>query len=362
MEIAQLVAEGLEKGFIVSEGEGYVWNPSSALSKSLGFEEVALLQGKNKCKSRLEPNLRSEFIRGMYLDVPLIASNMSTVVNVEMCRLLDKAGALGVMHRAWRSEDDYIKAVRQLSANEHGFDNTKPEACTIVAASVGVGDSQVYLAERLYDAGATLLVIDIAHGYSDAVKETAVAIKKCCPFVKLIVGNTINVDMLREFDDVADGVKVGIAQGLACETKNTAGCTERQFSAVFKFKEEASRLGMPIISDGGIREPGDFTKAIAAGANSVMAGSTFARCPESAAEVVEGKKIYAGMASRYVQERWKGGLKPGTCPEGKIVPLDIGEPVDKLLERYAGALRSGITYAGATDIQSFQEKVTFIRT
>lgn len=360
MDLTQLIAEGLEEGFIVPDGDGYVWNPSTGISRSLGFEDVALLQGKNKCKSRLEPNLRTEFVRGMYLDIPLIASNMSTVVNVEMCRLLDKVGALGIMHRAWPDEKDYIVAVESLACPEK-FYSKYDKGCVIVAASVGVGASQVSLAEALYAAGAHILVVDIAHGYSDVVKETAVAIKKCCPFVKIIVGNTININALYEFDAVADAIKVGIGQGLACSTKNTAGCTERQFSAVLKFKEEAKRLGMPIIADGGIREPADFVKAVGAGAGAVMAGSVFARCPESAAEVVEGQKIYAGMASRYVQDRWRGGLKKGTCPEGRVTRLDIGESVDKLLERYAGALRSGITYAGATDIKSFQEVVEFIR-
>jgi hypothetical protein len=91
-----------------------------------------------------------------------------------------------------------------------------------------------------------------------------------------------------------------------------------------------------------------------------MAGSIFARCPESAAEIVDGKKVYAGMASRYVQDQWKGGLKEGTCPEGKIVHLDLGEPLEMFLKRCRGALRSGITYAGATDIESFQRLAEFV--
>lgn len=167
--------------------------------------------------------------------------------------------------------------------------------------------------------------------------------------------------MLHETCDFVDAIKVGIAQGFACETKNTAGCTEKQFSAVFKFKELSKQYGIPVISDGSLREPADFTKAIAAGANSVMAGKVFAACPESAAEVIDNKKLYAGMASRYVQNKWRGGLKDGTCPEGGIRYLDIGEPLEQLLERYSGALRSGITYAGGTCIEDFQKEVEFVR-
>jgi IMP dehydrogenase len=212
---------------------------------------------------------------------------------------------------------------------------------------------------------ANVIVIDIAQGYSPAVIETGRAIKKEHPHVKLIVGNTINPEMMYEVDSFADAVKVGIAQGSVCETKNTAGCTEKQFTAVQSFRDVSRKLGLPIISDGSIKEAGDFTKAIAAGANSVMAGGIFARCPESAADEVEvgeeTKKLYFGMASREAQRRWRGGVKPGTCPEGKTTLLDMGESAEALIERYSGALRSGITYAGATDVSSFQELVRFVR-
>lgn len=156
-----------------------------------------------------------------------------------------------------------------------------------------------------------------------------------------------------------------IVHNSVCETKNTAACIEKQFSAIYKFKDISKKLGLPIISDGGIREAGDFVKALAAGSNSAMAGSIFARCPESAAPTIhingEFKKLFSGMSSRWVQNQWKNGLKKGTCPEGTVKYLDMGEPVENLLERYSGALRSGITYAGGNDINSFHQKVRFVR-
>jgi hypothetical protein len=95
-----------------------------------------------------------------------------------------------------------------------------------------------------------------------------------------------------------------------------------------------------------------------------MAGRIFAMCPESAAPIVEEngciKKIYAGMASRFVQEKWRGGLKKGTCPEGRVDHLDLGESAQDLLERYSGALKSGITYSGADNIESFQKNAEFV--
>jgi len=322
---------------------------------SLGFEDIAITQQKNICQSRLDVNISSKITKKIIRPVPFLASNMSTVINEQFYIKLYDLGALGIMHRVWDIDDNYILTMKRISSH-----------CNIVAASVGVGDRQIELAKRLIkDGNVNVLCIDVAHGFSDVIKYTAKAIKSFDKDVQLIIGNTTNPDIIYDIYQYADSIKVGIAQGLACETKNTAGCTEKQFSTILKFKQISKDFGIPIIGDGGVREASDFVKGIAAGASAIMAGSTFASCPESAAEIVEidgvKKKLYAGMASRYVQEKWRGGLKPGTCSEGKIVYLDIKRPVAELIERYAGALRSGITYSGATSIKEMQDRAEFIR-
>jgi IMP dehydrogenase len=335
---------------------GYYINPiykQELFPRSFSFDDIAISQQKNIVRSRLDVDIKSEFIRGFGLDVPLIAANMSTVVNASFAISLYKLGALGILHRA-QPENSILEEVK-LVAKE----------CNLVAASIGIEDDQFELAKKIISAGANILTIDIANGYSDKTLEIARKIKQYSKDIKIIIGNTTNIGLLSEAADVADAIKVGIAQGYACETKNTAGCTELQFSAVYKFKELSRAYGIPIISDGSIREPADFVKAIAAGANSVMAGKIFAACPESAAEIelVDNvqKKVYAGMASRYVQNKWKGGLKAGTCPEGGVRYLNIGENVEKLIERYSGALKSGISYSTSFNIDSFQKNVKFIR-
>jgi len=321
------------------------------IEKSLGFENISFKQKKNVCESRLDAKTQSEIIRGINVEIPLIASNMSTVINADFYNLILKNGGFAFLHRAL-SDEAYLNEVKLISKNEWK------------AVSIGVGDSQYELAKKLIYAGANVVVIDIAHGYSDAVINLGRKIKNDFPHIKMVVGNTVNTDMMEEVADFADAVKVGIAQGFACETKNTAGCTEKQFSAVLKFKEISKKLGIPIISDGGIREGADFVKSIAAGANSAMAGSIFASCPESAGKIINingvDKKLYAGMASEYVQNKWKGGLKPGTCSEGGVRYLEIGLPLEQMMEKYQGALRSGITYSGAMDIKTLQDKVEFI--
>lgn len=339
----------------------YLLNPMLDLQTSpisYGFEDVAIKQAKNICKSRLDVDISSEIIRGVKVKIPMIAANMSTVVNADFYTHLHRFGAFAILHRA-DSKENIIKTVETVS-----------KTCEWVAASIGVEADQFDFAKELIQQGSNILVIDIAHGYSDVVLDLAKKLKKFSPGTKLVIGNTNNVELLYESYEFVDAIKVGIAQGFACETKNTAGCTEKQFSAVLQFKKASREFGIPVISDGGIREPADFVKSIAAGANSIMAGKIFAACPESAAEtrtmykengdILSQDKIYAGMASRYVQEKWKGGLKPGTCPEGGVRYLPVGESAEKLLERYAGALKSGITYAGANNIVDFQNNVKFV--
>lgn len=366
IEITSLYNNGMQVNDLATKynmNSGYISGIVTAVNKmkeeagliprTLKFQEVCMVPQRNICKSRLDTDISSEVFRGIKLDIPLISANMSTVTSSDFCIEMNKHGALGVLHRA--AKEDFIVEETTKVAKE----------CSLVAVSIGISNLDFVFAQRLINVGANIIFIDIANGYSDEAISIAKELKFRAPLIKIVLGNTTSVKIMYEAEQYVDAIKVGIAQGEACETYNMTGFTEGQFSAVLKFKTASDKLGLPIISDGGVREPGDFVKAIAAGANSIMAGKIFAMCPESAAEMVtmngSPKKLYAGMASRYVQNTWKGGLKHETCAEGKVVYLDIGEPVGKLIERYSGALRSGITYGGARDIKELQKKAEFMR-
>jgi len=320
--------------------------------QSYGFSDVAIKQKMNVCSSRQDVKIESEIIRGIIRPIPIIASNMSTVTNPEFCIKLYKCGAMGVLHRAFEDNSEYIREVTRIA-----------KEIPIVSVSVGVKDSDYLLLDQLVRAGANCIVVDIANGFCENVLQICKHIRTLYPLVRIVAGNTVNPNAIEFFGDNIDALKCGIASGFVCETKNTSGCYKPQFSAVYDMKEKAHKYGMPIISDGGIREPADFSKSIGAGASSVMAGSIFARCPESAGEIVEidglKKKIYSGMSSRKVQEKWRGKVH-NNCPEGKTVFLDVGESVENLLARYAGALRSGISYAGFNNIEDFKNECEFI--
>ena len=318
---------------------------------TLGFEDVAIQQNQMTVVSRSDISLQSEIINGVFRPTPFIAANMSTVCNSNFCIELYKCGGFGVLHRALPF-DMILSEIKKVASQ-----------CQDVACSIGI-DWEDKDVKTAIQNGANIIFIDIAHGFSDMAIQVCKRIKKYSPHTKVVLGNTINDEMFLKVYKFIDALKVGIAQGFVCETKNTAGCTEKQFSAVWKFRKYAFDYGVSIISDGGIREPADVVKAIGAGAKGIMCGKIFAACPESAAEnvMIDGvlKKLYAGMASRYVQESWKGKLKNG-CPEGKVTYLDMGEPLKDLINRYSGALRSGISYAGANNIDNFREKVKFVR-
>jgi IMP dehydrogenase/GMP reductase len=316
------------------------------MEQSLNFKDVSFKQNENVCKTRADVDISSEIIKGIIRPLPFIASNMSTVTNADFCISLYNLGALGILHRAM-PETEILKQINKIS-----------KQCEWVAGSIGLNDYN--LVKKMIKSGCNIVCIDIAHGYNQDLIDLGKKIKLNFPDIKLILGNTINEDLLYKTYMFADAIKVGIAQGSVCETKNTAGCTSGQFSAVLRFKELSKKFEIPIISDGSIKEPSDCVKAIGAGASGVMMGRVFAMCPESNAPIENNKKIYAGMASRYVQENWRGKVSNG-CPEGRKEYIDIGEPVNKLLLRYSGALKSGITYAGANDIKTFQNKIEFIK-
>jgi IMP dehydrogenase len=191
------------------------------------------------------------------------------------------------------------------------------------------------------------------------MKLQCLAIRRYSKNTKIIVGNVANAKAIDFYNDVADAVKIGLSNGYNCETKETAGVIENQATCIQRCANRAKTLGMPIIADGGVRNPSDMCKAIGLGADTVMMGSVFARCKESAAPVVNGKKIHSGMASRAVQEAWRGKVS-NNCPEGKTVELEEGEPVADLINRYCGALRSAVSYTNSQNIKEFQEKVEFV--
>jgi len=240
-----------------------------------------------------------------------------------------------------------------------------------VGAAVGAtGD---FLERAVEMAKADVLAIDTAHGHTDRVMEAIKAIRHRLPEMQLIAGNVATYDGAKDLIALGiDGLKVGIGPGSICTTRVVTGAGVPQLTAIMEAAKAAQGTGVSIIADGGIKYSGDITKAIAAGASSVMIGSLFAGTEESPGETIlyQGRtfKSYRGMGStgameqgsadRYSQE----GVERGkSVPEGVEGRVAFKGPLSGLTDQLVGGLRSGMGYAGATTLRELTEKSRFVR-
>jgi len=244
-----------------------------------------------------------------------------------------------------------------------------------VGAAVGVGPDTVLRAEFLVDKGADLLVVDTAHGHSRNVLEMVRTLKKRYPDTQIMAGNIATGEAAEALIDAgADAVKVGIGPGSICTTRIIAGVGVPQITAIMDVAAVSHKHGIPLVADGGIRYSGDVAKAIAVGADCVMAGSLLAGTDESPGEKVlfEGRvyKTYRGMGSlAAMQKGSKDRYFQGDVIETeKLVPEGIEGRVPykgrarDVLYQLVGGLRSGMGYCGCGTIAAFQERAELVRT
>jgi len=255
-----------------------------------------------------------------------------------------------------------------------------PQACKDqdgrlrVAAAVGVGAETMLRAELLVAAGADLLVVDTAHGHSRNVLDTVAAVKRKYPGVQVMAGNIATGEAAAALIDAgADAVKVGIGPGSICTTRVVAGVGVPQITAIIDVAQVARPRGIPVVADGGLRYSGDVAKAIAVGADAVMAGSLLAGTDESPGEKIlfEGRvyKSYRGMGSlAAMQQGSKDRYFQGEITETeKLVPEGIEGRVPykgragDVIYQLVGGLRSGMGYCGCRDIAQFHARARFVR-
>ena len=239
----------------------------------------------------------------------------------------------------------------------------------LVAAAVGVKSDTLERIEMLQAAGADAVVIDTAHGHSAGV--LGVIAKACKAFgkqdIQIVAGNVATAEGAKALADAGvDAVKVGIGPGSICTTRIIAGVGMPQLTAVMMAAEALKGTGIPVIADGGIRYSGDITKALAAGAGTVMAGSLFAGTEESPGEtiILNGRKFksYRGMGSleamengskdRYFQDMEADVKK--LVPEGIVSQVPYKGSVAEVVYQLVGGLRAGMGYVGAKDIEALR--------
>ena len=244
----------------------------------------------------------------------------------------------------------------------------------IVGAAVGVGSDGLERAKALIKAGCDFIVVDTAHGHSEAVIEVVKKIRKESSRITLIAGNIATEKAASELAKLrVDAIKVGIGPGSICTTRVVAGIGFPQFSAILNVKKGLKKYkNVKIIADGGIRYSGDIAKALGAGADAVMIGSLLAGTDETPGEIFyyQGRsyKSYRGMGSisamsrgsadRYFQQDIKDQLK--LVPEGIEGRVPYRGPVKNIIDQLVGGLKSSMGYLGAKNITEFQKNAKFI--
>jgi IMP dehydrogenase len=307
------------------------------------------------------------------------------LITVSAGTTLDEAEAILHKHRVEKLlvVDDQFNLKGLITVKDIQKRSKYPNACKDsqgrlrVGAGLGATGDFLERATELVKAKVDVLVIDTAHGHSSRVMEAVRRIKQKFPEVDLIAGNVATFQGASDLIQLGvDGVKVGVGPGSICTTRVVTGAGVPQVTAIAECARAARDAAVPLIADGGIKYSGDVSKAIAAGASSVMIGSLFAGTEESPGESIlyQGRsfKSYRGMGSiaamaagsgdRYAQEAAVArGEVTKLVPEGIEGRVPYKGPLADLVAQLVGGLRSGMGYCGCATIEELQNKGRFIR-
>ena len=351
------------------------------LSREHGFSGFPVLEGKTVVGIITNRDLRFE----EDLDDP-VKSKMTPrerLITVKEGASLEEAKRLMSKHRLERvlvMNDAFelrglITVKDILKATEHPNACKDSEGKLRVGAAVGVGPDNDERVELLVRAGVDVIVVDTAHGHSQGVLDRVKWVKQHYPQVQVIGGNIATGEAAKALaDHGADGVKVGIGPGSICTTRIVAGVGVPQITAIVNVSNALKGTGIPLIADGGIRYSGDVSKALAAGANSVMMGGMFAGTEEAPGEVFlyQGRsyKSYRGMGSlgamtdgsadRYFQGDISAANADKLVPEGIEGQVPYKGSVLTILHQLTGGIRSSMGYLGCKTIAELHEKANFV--
>ena len=347
---------------------------------ALTFDDVLLRPG-HAGFFRDEINLNSKLTKKIELRVPLVSSPMDTVTESKLAIALAQAGGFGFIHRNLTIEEQAseVKAVKQKGLP--------------VGAAVGSSGGFEPRVAALAEAGVDVLLVDSAHGNSKQVLLAIEAVRAKYPDIEIVAGNVATAEGAEILINAGvDAIRVGMGPGAICSTRIISGMGMPQLTAILETAEVGHKHGVPVIADGGINYSGDITKALAAGASTVMMGRLFAAAEESPGEtvdlpagqvparfrsIVNGEnnykfKSYRGMGSIGAMKK---GLKISSEDEfhGKSYKNDVlvAEGVEGLVPIHGrvadivaqliGGVHSGMYYVGAKNIDELWQTAKFVR-
>ncbi len=306
-----------------------------------GFDDVLLQPQRSEIDSRndvtLEREIKFSKSNRTWKGIPIIASNMSTIGTFKIYNVLSKYKMITCLHKFY-DIDDYPK---DLNPNYYML-------------STGISESDEIKIDKLINKlNPYFVCIDVANGYAKAFVEYVKKFKNKYPDITLVAGNVVSKDMVHELviNAGVDIVKVGIGSGAMCLTRLKTGVGRSQLSAIDDCAFGAHGVHGHIISDGGIRYPGDIIKAYAVGADFVMIGSMFGGSKEASGMRIFNRKLIYGMSSFYAQKKHNGFIRKYSASEGRKKWIKYTGPIENTINDILGGIRSACAYIGARRIK-----------
>ena len=323
------------------------------IKEALCFDDVLLVPGYSDVSSRHEVDLRMK-LNGIVLKFPVIAAPMDTVCDVDMCLALGKFGGMGILHR-YMPIETLVEKTKILT-------NSK----VVFGVSVAATNSYMSDAYSLVNAGADIILVDIANGHSKYAIDAVSSLKKeFGSAIHIMSGNIATYEGYARLQDAgADSVRVGIGGGSACTTRIVSGHGMPTLQSVMDiYKKSGKNRYTSIIADGGIRNSGDMIKSFAAGADAVMVGSMFAGTEEAPGLIIsninnEKVKIFRGMASIAAQMDSSGKV---SVSEGVSTTVPYRGSVINIFQTIRGGLGSGCSYSGVDKLSDLTENAEYVR-
>lgn len=321
------------------------------------FDDVLLVPQKSDIESREEIDLQTALGRKRFR-FPVISSPMDTVTEADMALAMFAHGGLGIIHR-YNTVPEQCRIIRDVAQT---FEETGNENINNVAAAIGTSDNFKKRAVSLYECGARILCIDVAHGHHALVERSIKELRDALgESVTIIAGNVATAEGFRDLSDWgADAVRIGIGGGSICSTRIQTGHGVPTLQSVLDCRDAGDAS---IIADGGIKTAGDVVKALAAGADMVMLGSMLAGTKETPGDVFQSNdnkryKVYRGMASPEAQIAWRGQAR---SLEGISTTVPYKGEVENILRKLDRNIKSGLSYTGARNLSQFRSSARFIR-
>jgi IMP dehydrogenase len=316
------------------------------------YDDIQIIPKYSEITSRSECSLKTRFTRHYTIDIPLVASPMDTVTESEMAVSIGKMGGVGVLHR-FMSIDNQINAVLAVK-----------DSLQISCAAIGATGDFKERATGLVEAGACVILIDVAHGNTKQVKDAIKWCKENLPsHVDVIAGNVATYDGAKNLAEWgADAIRLGLGNGSLCETRIRTGVGIPQVTALLESIRGVgdSGIDVPIIADGGIKTTGDVAKALSLGADTVMLGSLLAGTRESPGEIQRMGmwpneqlfKKYRGSASAETK-RAHGMVEKNVEGNSKLIPYK--GKVERIINDISDGVRSSMSYVNAKNMTEFRQ-------